>query len=69
VDLVFRSGFTGSEARRVVCFRHRAGDKLLTLCSNMLTHLNLTDLETGCKVFRREVPRKIIVEKKLLREF
>ena len=35
----------------------------------MLTHLNLTDLETGCKVFRREVPRKIIVEKKLLREF
>lgn len=54
-DVVFGSRFIGSESHRVLYFWHSVGNKLLTLLSNMLTNLNLTDMEVGYKVFRREV--------------
>ena len=61
-DVVFGSRFMGGDAHRVVYFWHMVGNKLLTLCSNMLTNLNLTDMETCYKVFRREVLQKIMIE-------
>jgi len=61
-DVVFGSRFTGGDAHRVVYFWQMVGNKLLTLCSNMLTNLNLTDMETCYKVFRREVLKKITIE-------
>jgi len=61
-DVVFGSRFMGSDAHRVVYFWHMVGNKFLTLCSNMATNLNLTDMETCYKVFRREVLAKITIE-------
>ncbi len=61
-DVVFGSRFMGSDAHRVVYFWHMIGNKFLTLCSNMLTNLNLTDMETCYKVFRREVLQKITIK-------
>jgi glycosyltransferase involved in cell wall biosynthesis len=61
-DVVFGSRFLGSDAHRVLYFWHMVGNKLLTLLSNMATNLNLTDMETCYKVFRREVLQKIIIE-------
>jgi glycosyltransferase involved in cell wall biosynthesis len=61
-DVVFGSRFTGGESHRVIYFWHSVGNRLLTLLSNMLTDLNLTDMEVCYKVFRREVLRKITVE-------
>jgi glycosyltransferase involved in cell wall biosynthesis len=61
-DVVYGSRFIGGDARRVLYFWHYVGNKFLTLCSNMFTNLNLTDMETGYKVFRREVLEKINVE-------
>ena len=61
-DVVFGSRFLGGGAHRVVYFWHMVGNKFLTLCSNMLTNLNLTDMETCFKVFRREVLQKIKIE-------
>jgi glycosyltransferase involved in cell wall biosynthesis len=61
-DAVFGSRFMGSEAHRVVYFWHAMGNRFLTLFSNMLTNLNLTDMETGFKAFRRETLQKIIIE-------
>jgi glycosyltransferase involved in cell wall biosynthesis len=61
-DVVFGSRFLGGGAHRVVYFWHMVGNKLLTLCSNMFTNLNLTDMETCYKVFRREVLQKITIE-------
>lgn len=54
-DVVYGSRFVGSQAHRVHLFWHMIGNKFLTLLSNMLTNLNLTDMETCYKVFRREV--------------
>lgn len=54
-DVVYGSRFVGSQAHRVHFFWHMVGNKLLTLLSNMLTNLNLTDIETCYKVFRKEV--------------
>ena len=54
-DVVYGSRFRGGEEARVLFFWHSLANKILTLTSNMLTDLNLTDLETGYKVFRREV--------------
>ncbi|MBI4053846.1 MAG: glycosyltransferase family 2 protein [Candidatus Doudnabacteria bacterium] len=54
-DVVFGSRFSGDYPHRVLYFWHYAGNKFLTLLSNILTNLNLTDIETGYKVFRREV--------------
>ena len=61
-DVVFGSRFVGSEEKRVLYFWHYVGNKFLTLLSNMLTNLNLTDMETCYKVFRRDVLRRISVE-------
>jgi len=60
-DVVFGSRFL-SGPRRVLLFWHSVGNKFLTLLSNMFTNLNLTDMETGYKVFKREVVSKFSVE-------
>jgi glycosyltransferase involved in cell wall biosynthesis len=54
-DVVFGTRFMGGQAHRVVYFWHMVGNRFLTLLSNMFTNVNLTDMETGCKAFRREV--------------
>jgi glycosyltransferase involved in cell wall biosynthesis len=54
-DVVFGSRFMGSRPHRVVYFWHMIGNKLLTLLSNMCTNVNLTDMETCYKAFRRSV--------------
>src|ERR1043166_7722828 len=61
-DVVFGSRFQGGQAHRAVYFWHMIGNKVLTLLSNMATNLNLTDMETCYKVFRREVIQKIKIE-------
>ncbi|MEI6861400.1 MAG: glycosyltransferase family 2 protein [Verrucomicrobiota bacterium] len=58
-DVVFGSRFMGSDAHRVVYFWHMVGNRFLTLLSNMMTNINLTDMETCYKVMRREVLQKI----------
>ena len=60
-DVVYGSRFVGSEAHRVLYFWHMVGNRMLTLLSNMLTNLNLTDMETCYKVFRREVLAGIVI--------
>jgi len=54
-DVVYGSRFVGSDYHRVHLFWHMVGNKMLTTLSNMLTNLNLTDMETCYKVFRRDV--------------
>ena len=61
-DVVYGSRFAGGEAHRVLFFWHMLGNKFLTLLSNMFTNLNLTDMETCYKVFRRDVYEKINIE-------
>ena len=61
-DVVFGSRFMGAEAHRVVYFWHMVGNRVLTLLSNMCTNLNLTDMETCYKLFRREVLAKITIK-------
>jgi glycosyltransferase involved in cell wall biosynthesis len=61
-DVVFGSRFMGADAHRVVYFWHMVGNKFLTLLSNMMTNLNLTDMETCYKMFRREILQKITIE-------
>ena len=60
-DVVFGSRFAGS-AHRVLYFWHSVGNKVLTTFSNMVTDLNLTDMETCYKVFRREIIQAIRLE-------
>lgn len=54
-DVVFGSRFVSDRSHRVLYFWHSVGNRWLTLASNMFTNLNLTDMETCYKVFRREV--------------
>jgi glycosyltransferase involved in cell wall biosynthesis len=61
-DVVFGSRFVGGESHRVLYFWHSVGNQLLTLVSNMLTDLNLTDMETCYKLFRREVIEHLDIE-------
>lgn len=61
-DVVFGSRFLGGEAHRVVYFWHRLGNGFLTFLSNMFTNLNLTDMETCYKVFKREIIQSITIE-------
>jgi glycosyltransferase involved in cell wall biosynthesis len=61
-DVVYGSRFMGGRAHRVVYFWHMVGNKFLTTLSNMFTNLNLTDMETCYKVFRREVIQSITIE-------
>lgn len=60
-DVVYGSRFSGQE-KRVLYFWHTLGNKFLTLLSNMLTNLNLTDMETCYKAFRREIIQRIEIE-------
>jgi glycosyltransferase involved in cell wall biosynthesis len=61
-DVVFGSRFAGSGPRRVVYFWHRVGNGFLTTLSNMFTNLNLSDMETCYKAFRRELIQGIVIE-------
>ena len=61
-DVVFGSRFTGGDAHRVVYFWHMVGNRFLTLLSNMCTNINLTDMETCYKMFRREIIQQITIE-------
>ena len=61
-DVVYGSRFQGGQAHRVLYFWHYVGNKILTLLSNMLTNLNLTDMETCYKTFRIEILKKINIE-------
>ena len=61
-DVVYGSRFVGSQAHRVVYFWHYVANTLLTLFSNMLTNLNLTDMETCYKVFKRSVIQSIQIQ-------
>ena len=61
-DVVFGSRFIGGESHRVLYFWHSLTNKALTLFSNILTDLNLTDMEVCYKVFRREVLQQITIE-------
>ena len=61
-DVVYGSRFLGGGARRVLYFWHTIGNRFLTLASNMFTNLNLTDMETCYKMFRREVVRSLSIE-------
>lgn len=54
-DVVFGSRFLGDRPHRILNYRHMVGNKFLTLMSNMMTNINLTDMETGYKMFTREV--------------
>jgi glycosyltransferase involved in cell wall biosynthesis len=61
-DVVYGSRFLGAAPHRVLYFWHSVGNRLLTLLSNCLTNINLTDMETCYKVFRREVIQAIPIE-------
>jgi glycosyltransferase involved in cell wall biosynthesis len=61
-DVVFGSRFMGGRPHRVVYFWHMVGNRFLTLLSNMFTNLNLTDMETCYKVFRRELLDGLTIE-------
>jgi glycosyltransferase involved in cell wall biosynthesis len=58
-DVVYGSRFVGAKAHRILFFWHSIGNKFLTLLSNMFTNLNLTDMETCYKMFKREIIQKI----------
>jgi len=61
-DVVFGSRFMGGRPHRVVYYWHSVGNKLLTTFSNIFTNINLTDMETCYKVFRREIIQSIRIE-------
>ena len=58
-DVVFGSRFVGSERHRVLYYWHSLGNKLLTTLSNMMTNLNITDMEVCYKLFKRDVIQRI----------
>jgi len=61
-DAVFGSRFMGGRPHRVLFFWHMAGNRLLTLFSNIFTNLNLTDIEAGYKAFKAPVIKSIQIE-------
>ena len=61
-DAVFGSRFRGGDPRRVLYFWHRVGNGLLTVLSNMMTNLNLTDMETGYKVIRADLAQSLVLK-------
>lgn len=58
-DVVFGSRFMGDRPHRVLYFWHMVANKLLTLTSNMFTNINLTDMETGYKMFTKKIARRL----------
>ena len=63
-DVVYGSRFIGGDERRILFFWHTVANKLLTLLSNMFTNLNLTDMETCYKVFKKEIIKKVELSEK-----
>jgi len=63
-DVVYGSRFIGGRAHRVLYFWHRVGNGLLTLLSNMFSGLNLTDMETGYKLMRKDIADQISIKEK-----
>jgi glycosyltransferase involved in cell wall biosynthesis len=61
-DVVYGSRFAGGESHRVLYYWHSVGNTVLTQLSNMMTNLNLTDMETCYKAFRREVIEQLVIE-------
>lgn len=61
-DVVYGSRFLGAGAHRVLYFWHMVGNKFLTTLSNVFTNINLTDMETGFKMFKREIMERIAIE-------
>jgi glycosyltransferase involved in cell wall biosynthesis len=61
-DVVFGSRFMGGRPHRVVYFWHMVGNRILTLLSNIFTNINLSDMETGYKVFRRAAIKDLCIE-------
>jgi len=61
-DVVLGSRFMGGRPHRVLFFWHMVGNKFLTLLSNMLTNINLTDVETGYKAFKAPLIKSIRIE-------
>jgi len=61
-DVVYGSRFKGGQTRRVLYYWHSVGNKFLTWMSNIFTNINLSDLETGYKVFRRDIIQSITIE-------
>ena len=61
-DVVFGSRFVGSHPHRVVYYWHMVGNRFLTTLSNMMTNINLTDMETCYKAFRRDVIQAVRIE-------
>ena len=63
-DVVYGSRFMGGEPHRILFFWHSIGNAILTFISNMFNNLNLTDMETGYKLFRREIIQKVALREK-----
>lgn len=63
-DVVFGSRFIGGNPHRILFFWHSIGNKFLTFLSNMFTNLNLTDMETCYKLFRRDIIQSVKLEEK-----
>ncbi|MCR5887959.1 glycosyltransferase family 2 protein [Hymenobacter sp. J193] len=63
-DVVFGSRFMGGNPHRILFFWHSIGNKVLTFLSNMFTDLNLTDMETCYKLFRRDIIQSLHLEEK-----
>ena len=61
-DVVYGSRFVGGESHRVLYFWHSVGNRALTMLSNICSNLNLTDMETCYKVFRREILQGLEIE-------
>ena len=61
-DVVYGSRFMGGKPHRVLFFWHSIGNKFLTFLSNMLTNLNLTDMETCYKMFKKEVIQNVVLK-------
>ena len=61
-DVVYGSRFIGSESHRVLYYWHSLGNRFLTQLSNAFTNLNLTDMETCYKVFRRDILQSIVLK-------
>lgn len=63
-DVVYGSRFMGGKPHRILFFWHSIGNKFLTFISNMFTNLNLTDMETCYKLFRREIIQSITIQER-----
>ena len=61
-DVVYGSRFISAGTRRVLFFWHMVGNRLLTLFTNMVTDLNLSDMETCYKLFKRDILKKVTIE-------